>query len=541
MKFPVLILLISVLGCAFFLTVVSGQSQNLDLAIVNGRIVDGTGSPWYRMDLGIRNGRIVEIGHIERGRAARVIDAHDHIVAPGFIDVHAHIESNGSRSGIEAIPTADNYLQMGVTSVITGNCGGSAWPLGTWFAKLEKSGVSMNVGALIGHNNVRREGMGGDFDRPPTAAELEKMKSLVAEAMRDGAVGLSTGLIYVPGTFAKTDEVVDLAKVAARFGGIYATHMRDEANGVEKSITEALAIGKAANIPVEISHFKVMSPKIWGRSTETIKMVADARAAGQQVTVDQYLYTASSTSLQANNFPKWLFDGGPEKMRERLRDKETRRKVSEVMIQNLTSRGQKDFSYAQVASYRPDPSFNGKNISEITLLVRHKGGVEEEAEQMMDMLLAGGAAMVYHAMSDVDIDRIFQQPFTMVAADAGVIDIKDDSVPHPRAFGDNPRALGVYVREKKLVTLEDGIRKMTSLPAQTFGLWDRGVLRPGMAADIVVFDEKTIADAATYKAPKQFPTGIDYVIVNGKAVVEGGHHTGERPGKILYGPGRRSN
>ncbi|MCI0663989.1 MAG: D-aminoacylase [Acidobacteria bacterium] len=506
-------------------------AAEFDLLISHGRIIDGSGNPWFAGDIGIRDGRVAEIGRIESSRATKTIEAKGLVVAPGFIDVHTHIES-----GILRQPVAENFLRMGVTSVVTGNCGGSELNLDEWFAGLEKNGISLNIASLIGHNTVRRAGMNGDFDRPPTAEEMEKMRGLVEKGMRDGAVGLSTGLIYIPGTFAKTGEIVELAKVVAGLGGVYASHMRNEGLKIEDAIREALEVGQQAGCPVEISHFKVSSKKRWGASGTIIKMVEEARARGLQVTVDQYLYTASSTNLGVR-FPSWVFEGGREKSFERLQDPATRARIKKEMIDENQKNGREDFSFSLVANYRPKPEYNGKSITEITRLARGKTGAEEEAEQMIEMILAGGAQMIYHTMTETDLEHIFKQPFTMVASDAGVIDFNSPAVPHPRGAGNNARALGVYVREKRLVGIEEAIRKMTSLPAQTFKLWDRGILRPGMAADLVIFDEQKVIDRASYREPKQYPLGIDYVIVNGEVVVESGAHTGGKPGKALRGRG----
>jgi N-acyl-D-amino-acid deacylase len=507
------------------------SAAELDLLISGGRVIDGTGNPWFKADVGVKDGRVAEIGSISPSRAARVIDAKDLIVAPGFIDVHTHIEG-----AIFDLPAAENFLRMGVTSVVTGNCGGSALPLGEWFTRLEQKGISINVAALVGHNTVRHAGMNGDFDRPPTTEEMLKMRELVEQAMRDGAVGLSTGLEYVPGTYARTDEIVELAKISAKYGGIYASHMRNEDIDIEKSINETLAVGAQSGCPVEISHFKVSSKSRWGASAVTIQMVEAARAQGRQVTVDQYLYPASSTGIGIL-FPSWLFDGGNDKTTERLQDAATRDRVKREMIAKAAKGGFKDFSFAYVANHRANQSFNGKNIAEITKIVKQKIDVNSQAEQAIELLLAGGAQMVLHKMSDQDVERIFKQPFTMVASDAGVIDAESASVPHPRGFGNNARVLGLYVREKRLLGLEEAIRKMTSLPAQTFKLWNRGLLRPGMAADIVIFDEKTVTDRATFEQPKRFAAGIDYVIVNGQFVIEKGSHNGAKPGKVLRAPG----
>jgi N-acyl-D-amino-acid deacylase len=523
--------LVVALAVPLFHRAAASSYADFDLIVAGGRVVDGSGNPWFVSDIAVKDGRIAAIGRLDPARAAKVIEAKGLVVAPGFIDVHTHIESN-----IFELPQAENFLRMGVTSVVTGNCGGSALNLNDWFSRLEQRGVSINIASLVGHNTVRRAGMNGDFDRQPSPEELQKMRELVDQAMRDGAVGLSTGLEYIPGTYAKTEEIVELAKVSAQYGGVYASHMRNEGLDVEKSINEALTVGAQAGCPVEISHFKVSSRKRWGASAVTIKLVEEARARGQQVTVDQYLYPAGSTGIGIL-FPSWLFEGGNEKTKERLQDAATRERVRRELIERAARDGFKDLAFAYVANYRPDQTFNGKNIAEITKQVKGKSDANSQAEQAIDLLLAGGAQMVLHKMSDQDVDRIFRQPFTMVASDAGVIDAASASIPHPRGFGNNARVLGVYVREKRLVGLEEAVRKMSSLPAQTFNLWDRGLLRPGMAADIVIFDEKTVADRATFEQPKQYAVGIDYVIVNGQVVIEKGSHNGARAGRMLRGRG----
>jgi len=350
--------------------------------------------------------------------------------------------------------------------------------------------------------------------------------------MNEGAIGFSTGLEYVPGTYAKTDEIVALAKVAAAHGGIYTSHMRNEGNSIEDSIRETLTVGEQAGCPVEISHFKISSKKHWGESAATIKMVAEARARGEQVTVDQYMYPAASTGIGIL-FPSWLFDGGTDKAKEKLAQPEMHTKVVKDILAKAKGEGFSDLSFAYIASHRANPAFNGKNLQEIAKSVKGKDKPEDQAEQAIDILLAGGAQLVLQKMSETDVERIIRQPFTMVASDAGIPDIAGDGVPHPRGFGNNARLLASYVREKKIIGLEEAVRKMTSLPAQTFKLWDRGILRPGMAADIVIFDEKTIADRATFTQPKQFPVGIEYVLVNGQTVIEKGNHTDAKPGRVL--------
>lgn len=509
----------------------TSAAPEFDLLIANGRIVDGTGNPWVLADLAIKADRIAAIGKFDPARAARTLDAKGLIVAPGFIDVHTHIEGSITRS-----PQAENFLRMGVTSVVTGNCGSSELSLGDWFAELEKLGISLNVASLYGHNTVRRAGMNGDFNRPPTPEELNKMRGLVEQAMRDGAVGFSTGLEYIPGTYAKTDEIAELAKVAAQYGGVYASHMRDEGVQVEAAINETLAIGQLTGCPVEISHFKISSKNRWGASALTTKLVADARARGQQVTVDQYVYPAGSTGIGIL-FPSWVFEGGRDETRKRLEDSATRAKVNKEILANAAKQGFKDLSFVYIANHQADQSINGKNLAEIAKLKRNSITAEAQAEQAIDIQLAGGAQVVLQKMSEQDIEKIFKQPFTMIASDASVQDINSASIPHPRGFGNNARVLAVYVREKQYVSLEEAIRKMASLPAQTFHLWERGVLRPGLAADVVVFDEKSVKDNATFQQPKQYATGFAYVIVNGQVVIEQGQHTGAKSGQVLRGSG----
>ena len=499
-----------------------------DLLITNARIVDGSGNPWFRADVAIKDGRVARIGRLGPDTAGRTIDARGQILAPGFIDVHTHVES------IYNLPSAENFVRMGVTTLVTGNCGGSTTEVAEFLGRINKEPLAINLATLIGHGAVRRKAMGLD-DRAPTPEELKQMESIVEQAMKDGAVGLSTGLIYVPGTYAKTDEVVALARVAAKYQGLYATHMRNEGDKVADAIRESILIGEQAGLPVDISHFKISNKKMWGQTPMTLGLVREARARGLSVTVDQYAYTASSTSLDSR-LPAWLRAGGLEESKKRLADKATRDRVFKEMKDTLKKSGFKDYGYAVVASYRPDKSFNGKSIAEITKQVKNKSDVTSQIEQILEMYEAGGASMVYHSMGEDDVKRIMQEPFTMIASDAGVRQL-DDSVPHPRGYGNNARVLGRYVRELKLISLEDAIRKMTSLPAQTFGFRDRGLIREGLAADLVIFDEKTIIDQATFDKPHQFPLGISYVIVNGTPVLENNQMTSARSGVALRGPG----
>lgn len=508
------------------------RAEHFDLIIRNGKIIDGTTNPSYHSDLAVKQGRIAKIANTAADTSDRVIDARGMIVAPGFIDVHTHVEGS-----LLDNPEAENFVRMGVTTVVTGNCGGSSVEIADFLTKLQQK-VSINVGTLIGHGSVRNAVMKTE-NRPPRPDELDAMRKLVEKAMQEGAVGLSTGLIYVPGTYAKTDEIVELAKVVSHYNGIYATHMRDEGNDVLAAIREAIRIGEEAKLPVEISHFKVSSKKKWGESKNTLRLVEEARARGLDITVDQYVYTASSTSLGVL-LPSWALEGGSETLRERLSHTPQRQKIKQEMIRDLKKSGWKDYSYAYVANYPPDPSLNGKNIAEITKLKRKKSGPNDQIEQIFEMQLAatGRIGMVYHKMNEKDVERILKHPLTMIASDSGVLKF-GNGVPHPRGYGNNPKVLGEYVRVKRILSLEDAIRKMTSLPAQTFKLKDRGLIKEGMKADLVVFDESKIRDKAIFKEPHRYAEGIPYVLVNGVAVVWEGQHSKAYPGEVLYGPGKK--
>ena len=504
------------------------SSPVYDLVITNGRVVDGTGNPWFRADVAVKDGRIARIGHIDPGQAREVIDARGQIVAPGFIDVHTHVES------IYKQPEAENFVRMGVTSLVTGNCGYSETDIGKFLDRIKEQPLAVNLATLIAHGSVRSKVMGLD-KRAPTPEELQKMEGLVEQGMKDGAVGLSTGLIYVPGTFAKTDEIVALARTVAHYNGLYATHMRSEGTEVVEAIRESIGIGEQAGLPVEISHFKISSRKLWGQSSVTLGLVREARQRGLVVTVDQYAYTASSTSLDVR-LPEWALAGGRAEGRKRLAEKETRERIISEMKEGLKKSGFKDYDYAVVASYEPNPSFNGKSIKEITKEVRGRSDLKSQIEQILEMYAAGGAGMVYHGMSEDDVKEIMREPFTMIASDSGVRRF-GEGVPHPRGYGNNARVLGHYVRELHLITLEDAVRKMTSLPAQTFNLRMRGLLREGYAGDIVIFDETKIGDRATFNQPHQYAAGISFVLVNGQTVLSNGEMTKARPGMALRGPG----
>ncbi|MGH9861047.1 MAG: N-acyl-D-amino-acid deacylase family protein [Candidatus Acidiferrales bacterium] len=515
-------------------------AQEYDVVITGGRIVDGSGNPWYLADVGIRGGRIAAMGRLCASGGAgasasvcpavRTVDARGLYVAPGFIDVHTH-----SERGIRERPQANNFLFDGVTSIVSGNCGNSATNLAEVFVELRANGMAINYSTLVGHNAVRSEVMGTD-QRDPTPEEQAKMEALVEQAMRDGAVGLSTGLIYIPGTYSKTPEVVGLARAAAKHNGVYASHMRNEGTEIFDAILEAITIGREAGLPVELSHFKVSNKKIWGDSDKTIALVEKARAEGLDVTVDQYPYAASSTNLGVL-LPSWALAGGREAIAKRLADPATRKKIASEMKDQLVKRnGRKRMDHAFVSTCRWDESLNGKSITQIAKERGRKGKLKDEIETVLEMMEKGGCSMVYHSMSEEDVVRILQFPYSMVASDAGILNF-GVGVPHPRGYGTNARVLGRYVREQRVIRLEEAIRKMTSLPAQRFRLTERGLVRPGMWADLVVFDAATVIDTATFEKPHSFSEGFRYVLVNGVVTIEGGKHTGARAGQVLLGPG----
>lgn len=515
------------LACLSFFT---AFPQSYDILITNGRIVDGTGNPWFYADVAIKDGRIAAVGRLT-GTAKKVIDARRQIVAPGFIDVHTHIEGNELR-----VPTAPNFIMDGVTSVVTGNCGGSNTEIAKYFRQLDSVRTSINVATLIGHNSVRRAVM-GESRRNPTSDEQRRMEEVVETAMREGAVGLSTGLIYTPGTYSKTPEVIGLAKAAARHGGVYASHIRDEENGMTEAVEEAINIGRQASMPVQISHFKVTYKPNWGRSTAVVTQVEEARRSGIDVTVDQYPYIASSTTLNTR-LPSWAFSGGTDSLMWRLDDAKTRALIKKEMLEDLKAKQFKDYSYAVVARYLADTTMNGKNISQVNKALGRKPTASDEVETILEMVEKGSASMVFFSMDEGDLRTIMQYPFNMIASDAGIVKL-GSGMPHPRAYGTNARVLGQYVRTLKVVRLEEAIRRMTSLPAQKFQLGDRGILKEGMAADVVIFDESTVSDVSTFQKPHAYSTGFSYVIVNGTLTVEEGRHNGVRSGVVLKGPGAR--
>ncbi len=501
------------------------NAQQADILIINGKILDGTGNSWFYGDVAISNGKILAIGKLNKWSANKTIDAIGLIVSPGFIDVHTHIEGDEKKQ-----PTADNFIYDGVTTVVTGNCGLSQVNIGAYFSMIDSLQISINVASLIGHNDVRKAVM-GSAKRDPTEEEMEKMESIVEQAMKDGAVGLSTGLIYIPGTYSKTEEIVRLAKIASAYQGVYASHMRDEGDSVTQAIDEAIHIGREAKIPVEISHFKLSGQQNWGRSEETVPMIIKARQEGLDVTIDQYPYTASSTSL-STLLPDWVLADGQDSIKARLAIPSIRKEVKDYMLKKLKKRKLKNFSYPVVASYKPDSTFNGKSIEEVNIVKGRKNKAIEETETIIEMMEQGGAGMVFHGMSDNDVKKIMQYPFNMFASDAS-IRVYGSGNPHPRGYGTNARVLAKYVRDEKVISIEEAIRRMTSLPAQKFQLINRGLIKEGYAADIVVFDKQKVQDLSTYDNPHQYTIGFQYVLVNGKITLADGKHNGTKAGNTL--------
>ena len=500
------------------------QPARYDLVIAGGRIVDGTGTAPRRADVGIKAGRIAAIGKIAPDQGAEAIDARNLVVSPGFIDVHTHADD------LAEAPRAENFVRMGVTTIVAGNCGSSALDISKALAAIEQSGPSVNFATLIGHNTVRRAAM-GTADRNPTISELNKMKSLVWRAMADGAVGFSTGLQYVPGTYSKTWELIDLARIAGNAGGVYASHMRNEGTALEESVTETIRVGEMSGSRVQISHLKVDSPSRWGASGKALALIDAARARGTAVQADQYAYSAASSTLGIR-FPSWALEGGQPQIAERLNDPATWARIKTEMAALLAERGLSDLSFAVVASYRADPTLNGLSMKQVAAKLKEAESADAQFEAARHMMLEGGASMVYHFMSDEDIDRIMKHPQVGIASDSSVLTM-GQGVPHPRGYGNNARVLGEYVRRRKVLTLEEAIRKMTSLPAHQFRFADRGRLAVGAFADIVVFDPGRVGDAATFEKPHAYATGIPYVLVNGVPVVRNGEHTGARSGKTL--------
>jgi dihydroorotase/N-acyl-D-amino-acid deacylase len=509
------------------------QTPSFDLILKNARIVDGTGQPATTGDVGIRGDTIGQVAARIDAPATRVIDVGGQVVAPGFIDIHTH-----ARRGIFDVPTADNYVRQGVTTLIEGPDGSSPLPLGEFLSRVAARGITPNLASMVGQGSVR-DAVIGSVDRRPTVSELEKMRGLVRQGMLDGAFGLSSGLFYVPGTFTPTDEVIELAKVAGAMGGIYISHMRDEASQVVQSVRETIEIGEKGHLPTQVTHHKIIGKGNWGKSVETLRLIDEARARGVDATIDQYPYTASSTGIGAALLPAWAQEGGRDSLLKRMGTPSTRSEIRAETIRLIKEeRGGGDPHNIQLARCAWDTSLDGKRLDDVTKARGLAPTIENAADTALWIVEQGGCSGIFHAISEDDLQRILKHPQTMIASD-GEIPIFGQAHPHPRSYGTNARVLGRYVRELHVIPLETAIYKMTVFPAKRLGLADRGTLRAGMKADIAVFDPNTVRDTATFEQPHSYAEGVSTVIVNGQVVFESGRMTVARPGRVLYGPARK--
>jgi N-acyl-D-aspartate/D-glutamate deacylase len=493
--------------------------QQLDLLILHGKLVDGSGKKPRTADVGIRGDRIIFIGDARKANltAARIIDATGLVVAPGFIDPHTHTLSDLSDQNRKS---NEAYLMQGVTTVVTGNDGGSVLNIGETLRKWDEQGIGTNAILLAGHGTIRGRVL-GQTDAQPNAAQLEEMKQLVARAMDEGAFGLSTGLYYAPGSYAKTEEVIELSKVAAAKGGIYDTHMRDESSysiGLLGSIKETIRIGREAKIPVHISHIKALGPEVWGQSKQAIELIKKARAEGIEASACQYPYTASGTSLQASLIPRWAEVGGRAELLKRIDDPQVRPRLLAEMEENLKRRGGAE---SLLITDARDSQLVGKKLSEIAK-ARNKSPVEAALDIIKT---TGGAGVASFNMNEKDIDRFMKQSFITTCSDG--------STGHPRKYGTFTRKLREYVYNRKLISLAFAVRNSSALTAETFRIPERGLIREGYFADVIVFDEKTVADRATYEQPELFSVGMKFVIVNGKVAVDNGAYTGALAGHAM--------
>ena len=498
-----------------------------DIVLTGGTVVDGSGSPGYAADVALRDGRIAAISRqmLSPDRAARVIDVGGLVVAPGFIDLHAHLDP------LLRLPGAESALRQGVTTALGGPDGGSPLPLGTYLDSAATLGVGVNVAHLVGHNDVRRDVM-GMADRAPTAAELGRMRALVARAMGEGAFGLSTGLKYLPGAYANTDEVVALARVAADSGGIYTSHLREEGIGLVEAVAEAIEIGARAGIPVVLTHHKAVGKPMWGASERTLRMVDSARALGIDVMIDQYPYPATYTGIGVL-MPAWAMADGDSAFERRLQEAALRDSIVRGIVWNLENdRGGGDLRRVQFARVPWMRELEGKTLHDWAEMRGLPPTSETGAQLVLDAVQRGGVSAIYHVLDEADIVRIMRHPQTMIASDGRLVQ-PGEGHPHPRWYGTFPRVLGEYVREKRVLSLEEAVRKMTSMPAARLGLADRGRIAEGVRADLVVFDPATVADRATFIEPHQYPAGIPWVIVNGVITVDAGEYRDVRPGRSL--------
>ena len=518
---------------SFYGTMTVGQTPDSIFAVIleGGAVYDGLGSAPVVADVGLYEGRIAAIGDLSDRQADLRLDVRGLAVVPGFIDIHSHASSTSAKaSGIVQRPLAENYLRQGVTTVFGGQDGSSPWSIAPYLASLDAAPAALNFGMFIGHGTLRGIVM-GQRSGAPTPHELRRMAWMVETGMRDGAFGLSSGLEYTPGSYATTEELVALARAVAPFGGLYISHIRDEGGGLLESVAEVIRIGEEAGLPVQVTHHKVIGKHRWGRSADALRLIDEARARGVDVASDQYPYTASSTGLTIL-FPAWSKEGGQDALLRRLRNPDTRARIRADIVRHLDEERGGDPATVVAANCAWDASLAGKSLADLAEARGLPATLENAADVAMELQEKGGCQGVFHSMSEDDVRRIMQHPMTMISSDGG-IPAPGVGVPHPRNSGAFARVLGRYVREEGVLTFAEAIRKMTSLPAQRLSLSDRGILRPGMVADLAVLDPETIIDHATFTDPHQYATGVAHVFVAGQAVLLRGELTGARPGQVL--------
>jgi len=507
------------------------STYDFDVVLAGGTVVDGLGNERYTADLGIRGDRIVAVSRSGLGasNAREVIDVAGLVVAPGFIDNHAHIETE-----IHEFPLAENFTRQGITTIIASlHSGDQPWPLDEYASSLD---VAPNIGFFAGHTWTRKQVL-GLANRAPDHDELQAMRDLVEESMKQGALGLSTGLLYVPANYAETEEIIELAKVAAAYGGIYVTHMRNEATGLIDSVNETIRIAEEAGIPAQINHHKVAGVNQWGSSVQTLALIDEARARGVDIVHDLYPYTASSTR-SAVLFPQWVLAGGPQEFAQRVNDPDLLPQIREEMREIfMNDRTGGDLARVQIRVLPSDPTYNGRTLADMAADRGLPNDVETGIDLAIELEQKGGFSVIFHAMDEQDVIRIMRHPLAMIETDGDPV-AYGDGFPHPRSYGAFPRVLARYVRELGALTLEEAVKKMTSMPADQYNQKERGRIVEGAYADITVFDPDTVQDLATYTDPHRYPVGIEHVLVNGKFVLRGGALTGNRPGVWIRGPAR---
>jgi N-acyl-D-amino-acid deacylase len=502
-------------------------SVDWDILIRGGTVLDGSGGPGFTADVAISGDRIARVSPtpLDPARATRVIEATGMVVSPGFVDLHTHLDP------LMRLPGAESHVRQGVTTALGGPDGGGPWPFAPYLAEAEALGVGMNVGFMAGHNTVRRAVMGLE-DRAPTTAELKSMQDMVAQSMDEGAWGISTGLKYLPGAFSELDEVVALSEVVGQKGGFYTSHLREEGLGLLQGVSEALEIGRRADIPIVLTHHKVVGQPMWGSSVTTLAMVDSARAAGTDAMIDQYPYTASYTGITIL-VPAWALADGTQALLSRMEDPALADSIlAGIEFNIINDRGGNDLRRVQMALVPWDRSLEGKTLHDWALRDGLQSTPATGAKLVIEAVRRGGVSAIFHAMDEADVARIMAHPFTMIASD-GRLTQPGEGSPHPRWYGTFPRVLGHYARDEGVISLEQAVRKMTTMPAERMGLRERGQLREGWYADAVVFDPATVTDNATFSDPHQYPTGIDWVIVNGSLAVDGAVFQDIRPGRVL--------